>query len=235
MNVGFESFNQKGFKIIGTDYANLVHYGTKTLTVFGGQYLVTAAGQRIYWDAYAAIPDDGSVIRFYRADFPVVEQGGVVRAPTGNIGGSIICYSFGPVVKSNAGEGVEVYGSTGDLTFNTAKPFLKLVGVYADGRASLLGFKYGFSYPAQATGLKAPKVAWSVGNARYIYLQQQFSNGSTDSFEYILGCRVDDAGVYSNYAMQYGATIRRSGWNGTYDHVPPTGAIRILVADVSGL
>ncbi|MGY2237446.1 hypothetical protein ACW9ID_20725 [Pseudomonas gingeri] len=239
MNAGFEGFNENGFKIFGSDYANLVHYGTTTLTVGGGQYNVIA-NTVVYWDAYAVIPNDGSFVRFYRADFPVVEQGGVVRAPTTNIGGTIVCYSFGPALSSSAGsnEGLEVYDSAGNLTFNTTRPFLKLVGVGLDPSASLLGFKYGYSYPARAMGLMAPKVAWSVGNPRYIYLQQQFIRGSsrfTDAFEYILGCRVDDNGVYSNYAMQYGPTRRMSGWVGTTDHVPATGAIRVLVADVSGL
>ncbi|WP_148046843.1 hypothetical protein [Pseudomonas poae] len=235
MSVGIEAFNEKGFKIFGTDYANLVHYGTTTLTVVGGTYSIIA-NTVVYWDAYAAVPNDGSTVRFYRANFPVVEQGGLVRAPIPNIGQKIECYSFGPVKPSSkSSQGIEVYAPDGTVTFNSGLPFLKLVGMHQDSRASLLGISGPYSYAEQYTDLTATKVAWSVGSPRYICRQQMFSNGRTDTFEYILACRMEDNGRYTNYATQYGPTYSKSGWVGNANHVPPTGNIRILVADVSGL
>lgn len=235
MSIGIEAFNEKGFKIFGTDYANLVHYGKTVLTVVGGSYIIIAKTV-VYWDAYAAVPNDGSTVRFYRAAFPVVEQGGLVRAPVANIGQTIECYSFGPVQPlAKSKQGIELYSANETVTFNSALPFLKLVGMHQDPRAGLLGISNAYSYPEQYTGLTAPKVAWSVGSPRYICRKQMFSNGRTDTFEYILACRVEDNGRYTNYATQYGPTSPQSGWLGNSDHVPPTGNIRILVADVSGL
>lgn len=235
MSVGIEAFNEKEFKIFGTDYTNLVHYSTTKLKVVGGSSIIIA-DTLIYRDAYAAVPNDQATVRFYRADFPVVEQGGLVRAPVANIGGTIECYSFGPVkTLEKSVLGIQVFAPDGTITFNTAGPFLKLVGMHQDSRAYLLGISDAYSYPEQSTELVAPKVAWSVGNPRYIYRKQMFNNGKTDTFEYILACRIEDSGRYTNYATQYGPTVRQSGWVGNADHVPPTGDIRILVADVSGL
>ena len=48
MSIGIEAFNEKGFKIFGTDYANLVHYGKTVLTVVGGSYIIIAKTV-VYW------------------------------------------------------------------------------------------------------------------------------------------------------------------------------------------
>lgn len=233
--IGFEAFNEQGFKIIGSDYANLVFYGRTDVQVVGGQSQRSSTGQIHYWDAYAYAPNDGATLRFYRAQFPVVEQGGLIRAPTGNIGGVVECYAFGPPLPAQANSGLEVYHPDGRLMFNTARPFLKLAGVHADHNAGLLSFKHGYSYPAAWTGITAGKIAWAVAAPRYIYVKQQFggSRKFTDEFEYIVACRVADNGYYHNYACQFGATNRINGWVGTYDHVPGTGPIKVLCADVS--
>lgn len=237
MNTGFEVFNERGFKIIGSDYANLVYYGKLMLTVQAGAMI-----SGIPWDAYATLPPNDSTLRFYRASFPCVEQAGLVRAPKGFIGAQIECYMFGPVKPAATSYGLELYTPDGALTFNTARPFLRLLGVHVDPRNAMLDFQVGNgSYPPQDTGLRGQKLAWTVGNARYFYRRTQFTgnskypNGFTDEFEAILAVSVADSGEYRNMAIQYGPTRRTSGWVGYGSHVPPTGPIRILVADVAGL
>lgn len=223
---GFEVYNNAGYKIAGSDFANLVFYGKVTFTAT--------------YPASAAPTMEGAVLRFYAVQdgTPLVEQGG--RLWVGIDSAVVTCYFFGPVKPAAAHEGLEIYRADGALMFNTARPFLKLAGVIVDPRDSVLGFKYGSSYPALATGVVAPKIAWSVASPRYFYVRQQFSgnynypNGFTDLYEYILGAHVSADGVLTTGTISY-SHHRYSGWVGTATHVPPTGAVRILVADVSGL
>lgn len=236
MNVAIELLSEGGFKLAGTDFANLVLYEKYTLPVQGGEYLILAGGSIAYWDAYAIVPEDGSVIRFYRADFHVVEQGGKARVAEEHIGKTIECYSFGPVIPADIRKGLELFTPDGIQTLNTARRFLRLKGVHADPRNYMLDFQVGSSsYPSMDTGFGSGRYAWSTGNSRYFYRRTQFSSGFTDEYEAVLAVRVNDLGIYSNQALQFGATKRTNGWGGYGNHVPQTGPISILVANVSGL
>lgn len=235
MNAGIDVFSDSGFKVAGSDYANLVLYGKYTLTVQGGEYIIFSTGEKYYWDAYAVVPVDGSVVRFFRANFEVVEQGGLARVPRDRVGQQITCYTFGPVIPSATSFGLEVWDENGKQTFNTARKFLKLKGFFYDPSNYMLDFQVGNArYPSVNTGLGAGTHAWSTGNSRYFYRQTQFAEGFTDQFESVLGVRVNDSGIYSNLAMQFGGTNRVNGFVGYGNHVPQTGPITVLVADVAG-
>lgn len=231
-------YNEAGFQIASTEHVNLVLYNKYLLPIVGG---VVAPGFPGFYDAYALLPpDDGGTIRFYKARGQTVEQGDKVRINPVYVGETIECYSFGPLIPDNAKYGLELYDDQGNRTFGTARPFLRLRAVHVDPRNYMLDFQTGnASYPPEDLGIGPGNYAWTTGNSRYFYRMTQFVGDGgapfTDEWESILAVGVNVNGVYNNLALQFGGVRRTSGYNGYGNHVPQTGPITILVADVEGL
>lgn len=239
MTVGFEVFNEDGYKIAGNDLANLCFYGKGRINVPAGGVAVPMA--------------PGGIFNFYKSSAPIVIRGGVIQlvnmqAPAGSwsyysVAGWLEYWSFGPVSPSGDGatRGLEIYNNDGVMTFNTARPFLKLMGsvdIWGDS-----------SYNAGRTTVYSPfsqeipyrgNTAFAVGNTRVYWTSTQFINPQsgnlfTDTRRGVRGIHIDANGNFSSSVLATG-TQRYSGRQGNYNYSPNGGTpITMLVADVSGL
>lgn len=234
---GFEVFNDAGFKIAGSDFPNLVFYGKHELVTtnwningpgFGGEDFIGSA----------PIPADGAVIRFYRplSGHHLVEQDGRIFSEAA--GARFECYSFGPVVADPSIRGLELYSSSGVLTFNTSRPFLKLAGVFIDPTQVSVPdipapYPYTVSTPFSEGGRK---LAFQFSNAHYFYrLVRPSGRPYNVSYNTVRVAQIGSDGVFH---CRY---INKYQWTHGFAHsrvreIPNKEAPqRVLVADVTGL
>lgn len=242
MTVGFEVFNKDGYKIAGNDLANLCFYGKGRINVPAGGVAVPMA--------------PGGTFNFYRSSHPLVVRSGRIDLVTmgawngswwhsggASVAGWVEYWSFGPVSPSNdeTTRGLEIYNSDGIMTFNTARPFLKLLGgadIWGDssqnaGRTTIYK-PFSQSIPYRGN------IAFAVGNTRVYWTSTQFINPQsgnlfTDTRRGVRGIHIDANGNFNSSVLDTG-TQRYSGRQGNYNYSPNGGTpITMLVADVSGL
>lgn len=233
---GFEVFNNKGFKIAGSDYPSLVFYGKNTLVT--QNFNINGPGFNfVSYIGSAETPQDGSTVRFYRspAGHHLIEQGGRIFSDV--IGASFECYSFGPAVPVPGKTGLEVYNENGDLKYSTGRPFLKLAGVFVDPYVSIATedlpppYQYQTGY---AEGTR--KLAFQFSNAHYYYRLVRASgrNYSASYNSVRIACLSTDGSFKCKYMTKYQWThpwaVARV-WQ-----IPNRGAPqRMLIADVTDL
>lgn len=236
MTVGFEVFNDQGYKIAGNDLPNLCFYGK-------GRVNVPREG----------LPRPmapGGVMNFYRSQYPLIEIGGrlFLSAGSGTQGsaGWVDYWSFGPVSPPDivTSYGLEIYAEDGTLTFNTARPFLKLLGraaitrdhyevITKQGWRSYLDF-------TEPLGFQGGSLAFAIGNTRVYWTSQQFVDPQrgrvfTDAYRFVRGMHIDTAGRFASATLNTAVT-RYSGSTGNFNYSPNGAApLTMLVADVSGL
>lgn len=234
MTVGFEVFNDQGYKIAGNDLPNLCFYGK-------GRVNVPREG----------LPRPmapGGVMNFYRSQYPLIEIAGrlYLSASSGTQGsaGWVDYWSFGPVSPPDTvtSYGLEIYAEDGTLTFNTARPFLRLLGraaitrdhyvvVTQQGWRSYLDF-------TEPLGFQGAALAFAIGNTRVYWTSQQFVGGGrvfTDTYRFVRGMHIDSSGRFAAATMNTGVA-RYSGSQGNFNYSPNGAApLTMLVADVSGL
>jgi hypothetical protein len=240
MTVGFEVFNNDGYKIAGSDLANLCFYGK-------GRINVPAGG--------AAVPmAPGGIFNFYKSSAPMVVRGGAIQlvsmnAPNGSladysVAGWVEYWSFGPVSPSSDGAtlGFEIYNDNGMMTFSTARPFLKLIGnidVHKDNYSwysKRLITYLPFSQQIPEKG----DFAFAIGNTRVYWTSTQFINPQkgylfTDTWRGVRGMHIDANGNFSSSVLLT-AMRRFDGSQGNFNYSPNGSApITMLIADVSGL
>lgn len=234
---GFEVFNESGFKIGGTDFVNLVLYG-KTILItqqfnvlgpgFGGEQFIGGV----------AVPNNGSVIRFYRSlnNDHFLEQNGMLFSE--NVGSRFECYSFGPAVVSGGNDGLEFFREVdGVCTFSATQPFLKLIGVFIDPTnvdVPSNGGRYPYTVATPfAEGSR--RFACQFSNAHYFYqLVRPVGQSFNSSYNYVRMARLSD-GVFSCcYVNKYMWT---HGWSHSRVREVPNRSApqRMLIADVTGL
>lgn len=240
MTVGFEVFNKDGYKIAGNDLANLCFYGK-------GRINVPAGG--------AAVPmAPGGIFNFYKSSHPMIIIGGVIRlvnmnAPSGSnanysIAGWVEYWSFGPVSRPDGDTslGLEIYNESGMMTFNTARPFLKLVGsldVYRDNSRWVTKRLIAYEPFSEEIPTKGNH-AFAIGNTRVYWTSTQFINPQsgrlfTDTWRSVRAIHIDANGNFSSSVLLT-AQQRLSGSQGNYNYSPNGSTpITMLIADVSGL
>lgn len=236
---GFEVFGLNGFKMGGTDFANLVLYGKTVLTT--GAFSVLGPGfDGSQYIGAVAVPKDGSVLRFYRpvsGDSHFLEQDGKLFSV--NPGSQFECYSFGPAVVSGGNEGIEFYRESDQaLTFSATKPFLKLAGVFVDPTQHGVpedpaAYPYSVSTVFREGGRK---FAYQFSNAHYHYrLVRPAGRSYNVSYNSVRMAFMTSAGQFhSRYVSRY-------MWTHPWAHarvweVPNRSAPqRMLIADVTGL
>lgn len=238
MTVGFEVFNDAGVKIIGSDFANLCFYGK-------GRVNCPSSGM--------AVPmAPGGVFNFYRSQYPLTEIGGRLRMASlgewngdwwwnggGGVAGWIEYWSFGPPTAAEAPGGLEVYGLDGELKFNTARPFLKVLG-----RVEVAGDSYQYAgntriyKPVTVATPYTGSKAFALGNTRVYWTSVQLTNGSswwTDASRFVRGMHLAADGRFVSSTLQTGQ--QRYSWGqGNFNHSPNGSApMTLLIADVAGL
>lgn len=242
MTAGFEVFNIDGYKIAGNDLANLCFYGKGRINIPSGG---------------AAIPmAKGGSFNFYRSSHPLVVRNGridLVKHDTsygqwlyggGNsVAGWLEYWSFGPVSPPEGGatHGLEMYSPEGEITFNTARPFLKLLGSAEIQRDSLVwqGRIAIYTPFSEAISYRG-NIAFAVGNTRVYWTSTQFINPQsgrlfTDTWRSIRGMHINQYGNFDSTALLTGRN-RYDGRQGNFNYSPNGSApITMLIADVSGL
>jgi len=225
---GFEAFNAQGYKVAGSDYPNLVFYGKGTLSLVA--YNIFGAGfdgaQYIGW---AALPDDGATLRFYRSPVPVVENRGALwGAASGN---TVEYFAFGPARVAGSG-GLEVYGSDQVLKFSTATQFLPLAGLFVDSTSPQMT-----AYTLQTPFNRAGRIyAATLANGHcHFQLVRPLGRPYNVSYESQRMACLDSTGVYKSQMV--GSLYWTHPWEERRIDMYPNGASaqRMLVADVTGL
>lgn len=242
MTVGFEVFNDQGYKIAGSDLPNLCFYGK-------GRIDVPAGG--------APIPQvPGGVMNFYRSQYPLAEINGRIylsnavsgtQVSINGLPGWVEYWSFGPVSPPDVptNHGLEIYSPEGVLTFNTARPFLKLLGrteVTIDNYKVLhtgTGWReyrpVGADIPFSGGGL-----AFAIGNTRVYWTSTQVYDPQrgitfTDVWRYVRTMHIDSSGRFAS-GLRATSQIKYGGFTGNFNYSPNgAAAMTLLVADVSGL
>lgn len=241
MTAGFEVFNSDGYKIAGNDFANLCFYGKGRINVpSGGASIPMAAG---------------GTFNFYRSSHPVVITAGRLRLVSlgswngswwwnggGSVSGWIEYWSFGPVSPplDQSARGLEIYSDDGDLTFNTARPFLKLRGsVDISGDSYQMAGSTRIYKPFTASLGHRGDLAFAIGNTRVYWTSTQLIDRSgrifTDTERGVRGMHINNSGVFSSSVLATGRN-RYNGRQGNFNYSPNGSApMTMLVADVSGL
>ncbi|MGP3789761.1 hypothetical protein [Pseudomonas sp. B392_1p] len=224
-----EAYNEAGYKIFGIDFANLCFYGKGRLAAdYHGVPVPMAAG--------------GS-FNFYRSSGPMYEREGRIHVNSAPGAGWLEYWSFGPVSPAPFTGGVEVYSPDGELTFNTARPLLRV-----RGRVDIMEDNYivttkqgmraymPFDVQTEFSG----EVAFAIGNTRVYVTSQQFVNPQTgarftDQYRGIRAMHMEGGGLWRS--AQINTSVHRfSGGQGNYNYSPNGEApLTMLVADVSGL
>lgn len=226
--IGFEAFNEQGFKVAGSDYPNLVFYGKGTLHL--SAYSILGSGfEGVHNIGYASLPNDGATLRFYRSAIPVVENRGALwgSAP----GYAVDYYSFGPV-RTSSGQGLEVVGEDGKLKFSTSTPFLNLAGVFIDGNGPS---QSGYSMQTSFNQLGRTYAATLANGHCFFQLVRPLGRPYNASYEYQRMACLSPAGVYSSAMV--GTLFWTHPWAKERIQKYPNGGLpqRMLVADVTGL
>lgn len=241
MTVGFEVFNDQGYKIAGSDLPNLCFYGK-------GRIDVPAGG--------APIPQvPGGVMNFYRSTLPMAVIGGRIflSGANGNTAdsqgqaGQVEYWSFGPVSPpaTSGRYGLEIYSPEGVLTFNTARPFLQLLGRVSvtDDAFEYLNSKTGwrrYQTMVRTLPFSGSSLAFAIGNTRVYWTSQQFIDPQrgrifTDTWRHMRTMHIDTLGRFASGLLWTGG-VRYSGSQGNFNYSPNGAApLTMLVADVSEL
>lgn len=238
----FELFNERGYKVVGADYANLCFYGK-------GRVDVPAQG--------IPIPmAPGGTLNFYRSSHPLIEQGGHLYLAgmtvydsglrlrnyrsTAGTAGWVEYWSFGPVSEGDSP--FELRTPDGRLMFNAARPFLRVLGqvsVTSDNITYHGSYKTWEILPFTAPmPFKGDHLAFAIGNA-WLYQvggQINLNNEATAGIMrritramHISGGLCQFSGRnFHPYPNVYSAYYKRYSSNAG---APMT----MLVADVSGL
>lgn len=231
MTIGFEIYNDSGFQIAGSDFANLCFYGKGVISV-------PTTG--------AAIPmAPGGTFNFYRSSHPIVILAGRIYTVASGVyigietAGTVEYWSFGPVSPAAVNVGIEIYNAYGGLTFNTARSFLKVKGrvdVYTDS-SQPQGRTVVYTPFNTDSGLRGD-MAYTIGNARVYWTSTQLAQGSsffTDTRRYLRAMRLRNDGICEFVSLQTGFR-RFSGRTGNFNYSPNGAApMTMMVADVSGL
>lgn len=240
MTAGIEVYSELGYKVADSNDPSLVYYGKSTVVT--GNYNVLGSGfsgsLNIGAVAVPAMP--GKILTFYKTNGePFVEQGGVIFTPSAGV--VIECFHYGAAVQGGLNYGLEVFDPNGMLTFSTASPYLKVVGVFVDTvpasvpssmpTATWLQYSLGTSF-AEPSG---KKYAYQFSNAHYYYQIVRPLGRPSASYNYCRVASINSAGTY------YTRYVPKLYWthgdqNTRLREVPNKEApMRMLVIDVTGL
>ncbi|WQN26148.1 hypothetical protein ULE26_12870 [Stutzerimonas stutzeri] len=234
---GFEFFTDDGYKIAGSDFANLCLYGKGTIHCPTGGVAVPMA--------------PGGTVNFYRSQYPLLEIAGKLRMASpgqwngswwyggGPIAGWVEYWSFGPPTLAAAPDGLEMYEESGALKFSSARPFLRVLGrveVAGDSYQSADGTRI-YKPLSAATGFSGVN-AFALGSTRAYWTSAQITDGGswwTDTWRHVRGMHLAADGSFFSSTIQTGQQ-RFAGGTGNFNRSPNGAApMTLLVADVSGL
>ena len=224
-----EAYSEAGYKIFGTDFANLCFYGKGRVAAD--------------YNGVPAPMAPGGTFNFYRSSGPMYERAGFIHVSSAPGKGWIEYWSFGPVSPAPFTGGLEVYGPDGELKFNTARPLLKMLGrvdIWEDKYwvATKQGMRSYLAFDIQTE--HRGDIAFAIGNTRVYVTSQQFVNPQrgtwfTDQYRSVRRMHLDQAGLWRSDVANT-SVHRFSGGQGNYNYSPNgAAALTMLVADVSGL
>lgn len=242
MAYGFELFNNTGYKVGGSDYANLVFYQKTRITTTAYSFSGLSGSFPQLVIGSAPVPFVGT-LRVYRSisGHRCMEQNGRIFSDT--IGAVFDCYSFGPVFDNGSNVGIQVFDALGQLTFNAESPYLKLVGVFTDPTPVQVpiaqnGVTNGLPYTVQTPYVEGNKqYAYMLGNSHFYYFRK-IQGGTTQVIDQVMAriAQLRPDGVFD--------TIFSNQWiweNPKADEVfineiaNKTAPMRLMVVDVTGL
>ena len=232
---GFEVFNNAGYKIVGSDYANLCFYGKGSVQSLqnGGVPLPNVPGAVMY---------------FFRSPRPMVVWNGAIHVQNFDLYAGVYLtpypveyWAFGPPTIAGGTSGFELYGDDGKLKFSTSRPFLKLLSLQSVQQDAMhwigrQAFYDDFSVQLPVSG----DIAFAPGNQRVYWtsrqgINPQSGNTTTDVRRFLRMSTLSRSGVaaFSTIQTQFN---QFSGLQGNFNYSPNGGApMTFLVADVSGL
>lgn len=242
MTVGFEAFNGDGFKIAGSDFANLCFYGKGTLQI-------ATTGQTGLIDK-PYVP--GATVYFYRSPRPLGYLNGKLQVDVFDdysgyyYPGYVVEYwGFGPPQPlSGVRDGIEIYNEAGGLTFNNARPFLKPLGLVQVARDvyRTLGRNNQRYYDdfTEQTSYANANLAFMPLDTRIYWTAGQFINPQsgatfTDVRRYLRLMTINTNGLASFSCVQTNY-IRYGGLTGNFNYCPNANVpIGMLIATMEGL
>lgn len=244
MAYGFELFNEAGYQIGGSDFANLVFYQKTRLVTTAYSFSGLPSDQPHLVIGSAVIPYDSSTMRVFRSvsGHRCTEQGGRIYSDT--IGAVFDCYSFGPVIDDGTRIGMQVFDEQGQLTFNAERPYLKLVGVFTDPTPVVVpsreeGGDLSTPYTVQTPYAENGKeYATLLGNAHFYYYRAVSGSEARPIRDTVMVriARLTADGIFDtvfSYLWMWTDPIAQDIF--LNDIANKTAPMRMMVVDVTGL